>query len=189
MNKIYELGSRLEGLLSTLKKNRENVPLEMLKTYYQKPYDALIQEINQVASAFAKKILIENLIINPHASIEEQLTVIQRTIDTSGMLKQMGKCISTTYSAQELHGLVLKLRKQVELALWPYVNLETCLVGDLNDPEKEPVIYNTLTHQIYENGRWIDQEFDLFGKILVYCRQQSNNANEKENNYDNTNCR
>ena len=47
MTKIQELGSSLQKLLSTLKKNRKMIPLEVLKSHYQQPYYALIREINK----------------------------------------------------------------------------------------------------------------------------------------------
>lgn len=46
----YELGSSLEKLLYKLKKNRENVRLDILKTYYKVPYRELISQITQTVS-------------------------------------------------------------------------------------------------------------------------------------------
>ncbi len=46
----YELGSSLEKLLYKLKKNRENVLLDILKTYYKVPYRELISQITQTVS-------------------------------------------------------------------------------------------------------------------------------------------
>ena len=51
---------------------------------------------------------------------------------------------------------------------WPYVNQATCLVADLDDIEKEPTIYNFLTHEVYENDTWIHREIDLRWKLLVH---------------------
>ena len=42
LTRMEELESCLSGLLSTLKKNREHVPLEVLKTQYKQPYDCLL---------------------------------------------------------------------------------------------------------------------------------------------------
>ena len=50
----YELGSSLEKLLPKLKQNRENVPLDILKTYYKVPYEELIAQVNQTPTAFVK---------------------------------------------------------------------------------------------------------------------------------------
>ena len=66
----------------------------------------------------------------------------------------------------------LKLREEIEAALWPYIDRETCLVADLADIEKTPVIYNTLTRQVYQDGGWIDQPLDLRGTLLIYRKQE-----------------
>ena len=57
MTRMEELESCLSGLLSTLKKNREHVPLEVLKTQYKQPYEELVRNINLTASAYAKSVL------------------------------------------------------------------------------------------------------------------------------------
>ena len=38
----------------------------------------------------------------------------------------------------------------------------------LDDIEKEPTIYNFLTHEVYENDTWIHREIDLRWKLLVH---------------------
>ena len=123
LTRMEELESCLSGLLSTLKKNREHVPLEVLKT---------------------------------------------QMIQTSGMLKKISSCMSKTYDVGQIYPLILELRHMVEQALWPYVNQATCLVADLDDIEKEPTIYNFLTHEVYENDTWIHREIDLRWKLLVH---------------------
>ena len=152
LTRMEELESCLSGLLSTLKKNREHVPLEVLKTQYKQPYEELVRNINLTASA----------------DVEEQCTVINQMIQTSGMLKKISSCMSKTYDVGQIYPLILELRHMVEQALWPYVNQATCLVADLDDIEKEPTIYNFLTHEVYENDTWIHREIDLRWKLLVH---------------------
>lgn len=177
---IYELGSSLDKLLSTLKKNRENVPLETLKTYYKIPYESLIRQINETASDFVKMIVTDRLLINPDVSMDEQAAVINQTIQDSGMPRQMGRTLYKTYDVQLLHQMALELRKKVEDALYPYIAMKDCLVADLFDIEKTPIIYNTLTKKIYENDTWVDRELDLRGKFLIYIK--SKNDTEKITN-------
>ena len=86
LTRMEELESCLSGLLSTLKKNREHVPLEVLKTQYKQPYEELVRNINLTASAYAKSVLLHRLVLNPDADVEEQCTVINQMIQTSGML-------------------------------------------------------------------------------------------------------
>ena len=89
LTRMEELESCLSGLLSTLKKNREHVPLEVLKTQYKQPYEELVRNINLTASAYAKSVLLHRLVLNPDADVEEQCTVINQMIQTSGMLKKI----------------------------------------------------------------------------------------------------
>lgn len=168
LTKMEELGSCLSGLLSTLKNNREHVPLEVLKTQYQQPYEELVRKINLTASAYAKSVLLHRLVLNPNANIEEQCNIINQTIQTSGMLKKISSCMSKTYDVGQMYPLILELRHMVELALWPYVNQATCLVVDLDEIDKEPILYNLLTHEVYENDTWIHREVNLCWKLLVH---------------------
>ncbi len=183
MRDIYELGSSLQRLLSTLKKNHEHVPLSVLRTTYHAPYYQLIAQINETATAFAKAVVLTGLVLNPEVSLEEQVTVINQTIEASGLVKEMSRCMSRTYSVQALHQLALQLRKKVELALWPFIDQKTCLVADLDSPEQEPIIYNTLTHQVYEDGRWINRKINLQGKLLIYTSAWKETPEKKEESY------
>ena len=149
LTRMEELESCLSGLLSTLKKNREHVPLEVLKTQYKQPYEELVRNINLTASAYAKSVLLHRLVLNPDADVEEQCTVINQMIQTSGMLKKISSCMSKTYDVGQIYPLILELRHMVEQALWPYVNQATCLVADLDDI-------------------WIHREIDLRWKLLVH---------------------
>ena len=167
---IYELGSRLCELLSTLKKNREYVPLEILQTQYRIPYESLKKQIGDTATAFVKEITLSKLMINPDVSLEEQISVIQQTITTSGMLKEMSYTLSKLYDVELLHRQALKLRTYIEDALYPYIALQDCLVVDMERIEDTPIIYNTITQKVYENGQWSKQDLDLHGKLLIYVK-------------------
>ena len=144
------------------------IPLEVLKSHYQQPYYALIREINKTASTFVKAVLTDQLILNPDISLDEQAAVINQAIADSGMERQMSSCISKTYNVEQLYQMALELRQKIECALWPYIDLKTCLVFDLDNPDAEPVTYNTLTRQICRDGIWENQELDLQWKFIVY---------------------
>lgn len=170
LNNVYELGNRLCKLLSTLKKNRKYVPLEILQTQYRVPYETLKKQIGDAATAFVKEITLSKLLINPDVPLEEQISVIQQTITASGMLKEMSSTLSKLYDVELLHKQALKLRSSIEDALSPYIALQDCLVVDMERIEDTPIIYNTITQKIYENGQWIKQDLDLRGKLLIYVK-------------------
>ncbi|MDO4275083.1 MAG: hypothetical protein Q4D16_15550 [Eubacteriales bacterium] len=180
MNKIEEYGSSLQKLLSILKKNREAIDRQLLKTIYKRAYDDLLRQISQTATAYIHEITLRGLILNPDISLEKQVDAMNKAIVESGLLKEMGRVVYKTYDIEKLYQLALQLREKLELALWPYINLQTCLVADLFNLEEEPVIYNTLTQQIYINDTWVDHPIDLQGKLLVYSNQtelEENNVN------------
>ena len=48
--------------------------------------------------------------------------------------------------------------------------LQDCLVVDMERIEDTPIIYNTITQKVYENGQWSKQDLDLHGKLLIYVK-------------------
>lgn len=76
---------KLEQDIATLRKNRENVPLELLKTKYKKPYAKLKEEIRAQFEIYMKELsLLGILKIGPDMTPEEQKEMeagIQKIID------------------------------------------------------------------------------------------------------------
>lgn len=77
MTDIYERGSSLQKLLSTLKLNRERVPLEVLRSIYRVPYEELKANIKESVQEFVLLVACHHLLINP----DEQTAVVQDAID------------------------------------------------------------------------------------------------------------
>ena len=96
---IDELESRLQRLLSTCKLNRENVPLEILKTTYRVAYTQLIRQINETATEFIKSVALHRLLVNPYVTLQEQINAIQHTIDTSETFQEIRRSIKRDYDA------------------------------------------------------------------------------------------
>ncbi len=141
------------------------MPLHILKTQYKVPYEALIRQINETATAFVKEVVFSKLLMNPDEEKEEQYSVIQEIINTSGMLKEMNHSLSQTYDVELLHRQALKLRERIEDALYPYIARKDCLVVDMEHIEDTPIIYNTITRKVYQNDQWVDRKLDLAGEI------------------------
>ena len=123
---------------------------------------------NKMVKDYLEKIRQEY--IEHKVSLEEQISVIQQTITTSGILKEMGYTLSKLYDVELLHRQALKLRTYIEDALYPYIALQDCLVVDMERIEDTPIIYNTITQKVYENGQWSKQDLDLHGKLLIYVK-------------------
>lgn len=171
MTDFTAMEQQLQKLLDTLKVNREKVPLETLKTYYQVPYEALKAEIGKAVRDFTIAVVGHHLLVNPYLPLEEQLATVRHTVSASRIPSEISKSITKDYDIATIYRLALALRKEVEDALWLYINRETCLVADLFHLEEPPVIYNTLTKHIYEDGQWQYAPMDLKGKLLIYQRE------------------
>ena len=156
MNKIIELESSLQKLLSILKRNREQVPRDELKTRFRNAYYQLLGQINHLLWHYICTRLTDRLYKNPYMPEDPQIS----------------RCVSRTYSIAAIDPLIQELKSKVETALWPFVDLETCLVADLDHMEQEPVIYNTITKQIWVDGKWVDHELNLEWKLLIYLRER-----------------
>ena len=172
MNKIIELESSLQKLLSILKRNREQVPRDELKTRFRNAYYQLLGQINHLLWHYICTRLTDRLYKNPYMPEDPQIEALQQAIDESGLIPEISRCVSRTYSIASIDPLIQELKSKVETALWPFVDLETCLVADLDHMEQEPVIYNTITKQIWVDGKWVDHELNLEWKLLIYLRER-----------------
>ena len=95
MNKTQDkeaalLREELAKLLSTLKHNREKVPLDVLKTKYKKGYTGLCAEIKRRASDYAAMAVLNGIRIH-RDYLDEAVSIINGTIERSGILKQFSK--------------------------------------------------------------------------------------------------
>ena len=92
--------------------------------------------------------------------------------------------LAKLYDVELLHRQALKLRTYIEDALYPYIALQDCLVVDMERIEDTPIIYNTITQKVYENGQWTKQDLDLHGKLLIYAKSSPpiSAATEQRNN-------
>ena len=172
LNKIIELESSLQKLLSILKRNREQVPRDELRTRFRNAYYQLLGQINHLLWHYICTRLKDRLYKNPYMPEDPQIEALQQAIDESGLIPEISRYVSRTYSIAAIDPLIQELKSKVETALWPFVDLETCLVADLDHMEQEPVIYNTITKQIWVDGKWVDHELNLEWKLLIYLRER-----------------
>ena len=79
---------KLNQDIATLRKNRENVPLELLKTKYKKPYAKLKEEIRAQFEIYMKHIIVLGILkTGPDltgAKAKSMVDQIQKIIDEEG---------------------------------------------------------------------------------------------------------
>lgn len=105
-----ELREKLEKLLLTLKRNKENVPIEQLKTRYKKPYDKLCKEISYVAEEYAKEITLSGIQISDKYWKEAE-PIIYNTIQKT--LKKLSTAAFKHQDIKEFEKIAQTLRKLI----------------------------------------------------------------------------
>lgn len=96
------------SLLGTLKRNKENIPLQQLKTEYQKGYDQLTQRIQSITREIILDVIIEGLRIE-RSQADQRYIEINTAIKESGIMKKASRAAFIQQDAD----LVLKYASQL----------------------------------------------------------------------------
>ena len=150
----------LEALLHTLQRNREKVPLEVLKTTYKSGYDALCQKIKTAANDYLFQIIFSEMRIHKDY-IEEGVPLINDAIKSSGIPKQLSAAAFEHQDILEFTNLAFSLKAAVFSALTPFwqkyiVQLYTA--DCLKNPTLSPVPYCIANNYVLLNGTWLAYE-------------------------------
>lgn len=78
------------SLLDSLKRNKENVPLETLKIKYRKPYEQLTQSILSMTREILQDIALKGLQIE-RAEADQKYLEINTAISGSGIMKKISQ--------------------------------------------------------------------------------------------------
>ena len=165
------LREELARLLSTLKHNREKVPLDVLRTKYRKGYDALCASISRCASDYAKQITLQGIRIHRDC-LDEAVSIINETIAESGILRQLAAAAFRHQDIAEFDSLAGALRERLLAELEPFYmrHLGLYITQEcLEDPDAAPLLYCTASHCIWQDGKWSPLELYEAGST---CLQQ-----------------
>lgn len=150
------LRNELEKQLKTLKNNRDNVPLAVLKTKYKTAYETLCRDIRLKASEYASIIALQGIRIH-RDYLAEGLPIVNETIQKSGILKDLSKAAFCKQDIEEFTTLSLRLREQILTALEPLFtdHLGLFITREcLESPDILPEIYCSANHCILRDGKW-----------------------------------
>ena len=176
MNKMLDketdlLREELAKLLATLKNNREKVPLDVLKTKYKKGYAGLCADIKRRASDYAAKVALNGIRIHKDY-LEEAVPIINGTIESSGILKQLSGAAFSRQDIEEFDSLAGTLREKILAGLEPFYEKHLALYITpecLEDPDTLPLIYCVASNCFWQDGKWIPLE--LY-KTSAACLQE-----------------
>ena len=163
------LREELAKLLSTLKHNREKVPLDVLKTKYKKGYAALCADIKRKASDYAAKVALNGIRIHKDY-LEEAVPIINGTIESSGILKQLSGAAFSRQDIAEFDSLAGTLREKILASLEPFYEKHLALYITpkcLEDPDTLPLIYCVASNCFWQDGKWIPLELYKTGAACL----------------------
>lgn len=170
----------LQERLATLKRNREQVPLDLLKTKYKKGYDKLCAELKELTSEYIRNVTLRDLCFR-NELYPEALDIIEQAITGSGLLRECSRAVFKRQDFGELERHAEKLREVILTALQPFYERHTCLYilpECLEEPYPPPYIYNDATGCFYINDQWIKKP-DMPDGFLMFL-QEKESAQEKK---------
>lgn len=150
----------LDRLLTTLKHNREKVPLATLKSKYKKGYDALCADIRRYATDYARHLVFCGIRIHKDY-LEEAVPIINKTIEQSGILKQLSRAAFSHQDIAEFDSLARILREKILADLEPFYagHLALYITQEcLENPDVLPLVYCVASHCFWQDGKWIPLE-------------------------------
>jgi hypothetical protein len=153
MDEIEELKTKV----GQLKKNRENVPLETLRTKYRKPYRELLDKISRLAEKIYREVAGEGIVMMTNDS-EVLVRQIQQAVDEQE--ESVSNAIFKEYDVEKF----LRIAQALHTTVWnlwiPYWQTHCCLYAVpecFEEPYPQPRIYNDLTKEFLideENCIW-----------------------------------
>ena len=149
-----ELRTTLVNHLETLRRNLQVVSMEVLKTKYKKPFDALRQDICKAATAYTRFLVFDGMRIK-HKYFDEAVPYIDTAVKQTKRLKQISDATFQRQDIDEIESLALALRKEIEAALQPFYMRHMCLYVTpecFDDPPKTPEVYNDATACVWRDG-------------------------------------
>lgn len=107
---------RYAELLNRLKKNRENVPRELLLSQYKKPYGKLKRDAEFMTVKIFKDVVTRGLRIKQCDAVATY-AVINDAIEESGVLRRVGRAIGQGLDADQVLSYADKLKDVVRKRL------------------------------------------------------------------------
>lgn len=111
----------LKVLLNRLRKNREMVPEEELKTTYRKAYDTLRAEIRKKAVGYMKELIFTGASgVYLQGEIPKMIKALEAIVNAPVMNQRMQEALFKEMDMEQMKRLALEIKRQVEPLLTEY---------------------------------------------------------------------
>ena len=176
-----EQAEKLAADLEKLRKNKERIPLDVLKTRYKTAYEELTENIKAEAVAILKPIVTQP----PEwlkdcrykaEYIEEIAEAFKRLYAESDYAKKIGAALYKRYSFQEAQQIAREINRKYQQELTRIFHEKTCLYTTAEnwDPDNPvpPRIYNDLVDKFWkeETGEWITEDKPEGPALLIFLK-------------------
>ena len=155
----------LTGLIDKLRRNREKVPLDVLKTKYAAAYSQLCDSIKEELKRMAVRwpSWLEGRKIRKDY-IDEMIDLFNRLYDEGGYSKKLGRAAFKNMDPAEAIRITNEIAANFETEVEKLVSSKSCLYAtqpcwNPESPEK-PKIYNDLLRMFWDDDRqgWREPE-------------------------------
>lgn len=100
------------ALLAQLKRNRDNVPLEVLKTKYRKPFEELQNRLKAMTVQIVYDVVLNSLLIR-YEDADGAYAEINQLIEESGLAKEISQEVFLNQDLGVVEEKTMELRKRV----------------------------------------------------------------------------
>lgn len=164
-----EGAEKLAALLEKLRRNKENVPLEVLKTRYGKDYERLKAEIKEellkviIPIATGPPDWLKDCKIKKDSQ-EELVKIFNAIYDAGGYARKIGTATYKHYSLAEIETLAREINGKYTAELLKLFHRKTCLYATeecfIEDNPQTPRIYNDLVDKFWneETQQWTNPQ-------------------------------
>lgn len=176
-----EQAEKLAADLEKLRKNKERIPLDVLKTRYKTAYEQLTGDIKTEAVTVLKPIAtqppewLKDCRIKA-AYIEEIAAAFNRMYEAGGYARKIGAALYKRYSLQEAEQIAREINGKYLQELTKIFHQKTCLYTTAEnwnpDNPVTPRIYNDLVDKFWkeETGEWITEDKPEGPALLIFLK-------------------
>lgn len=123
----------LSTKLQILKKNRQNVPLETLKSQYGKSYAKLCSDIKCLVRQYFEMVLLEHINVGKDY-FEEATPIINKVIEDTDLTRRLSKAAFSHQDIEEIEVILYEFLHELDEKMEPFYEKYSILYFT-NDPD------------------------------------------------------
>lgn len=148
-----QLRENLVQKVEVLKKNRQNISLDVLKTQYKASYSKLCSDIKCLSTEYFSACLMKHIHVKEDY-FAETATIINEVIADSDLKKKLSKAAFTHQDVEEFDSIVSEFLDQLSDKMEPFY--EKYSIKYFTDDPDVYITYCRANQSIKVGGRWFE---------------------------------